>query len=62
VEVPVLAVTSTGTMMPWLGQAAERVAQALPSGRVVRLDGGFHEVPAATLAPALAEFYRGHSS
>lgn len=62
VQTPVLTVTSTGTMMPWLGQTAERVAQAVPNGEAVRLAGGFHEVPTATLAPALAEFYRKHSS
>ena len=28
-------------------------------GRAVRLEGGFHEVPTAVLAPALAAFYRG---
>ena len=58
VRVPVLAVTSSGTVS-WLGQTAERVAAALPAGEWVRLDGGFHEVPVATLAPALAAFYRG---
>lgn len=62
VQVPVLTVTSTGTMMPWLGQTAERVAEALPNGRAVRLEGGFHEVPTATLAPALAGFYRAQTS
>jgi pimeloyl-ACP methyl ester carboxylesterase len=58
IEAPVLTVTSTGTLMPWLSQTAERVAEALPNGRAVRLEGGFHEVPTATLAPALADFYR----
>jgi hypothetical protein len=58
VRVPVLAVTSGGTASPWLGQTAEHVAAALPAGECVRLDGGFHQVPTATLAPVLAEFYR----
>lgn len=58
IDVPVLTVTSTGTQLPWLGQTAERVAGALPHGRAVRLEGGFHEVPAPVLAPVLAEFYR----
>jgi hypothetical protein len=31
----------------------------VPDGRAVRLEGGFHEVPPAVLAPALAAFYRG---
>ena len=56
---PVLVVTSSGTAAPWLAQTAEHVASALPAGQWVRLDGGFHEVPTATLAPALARFYRG---
>jgi pimeloyl-ACP methyl ester carboxylesterase len=59
VRVPVLAVTSSGTASPWLSQTAGQVAGALPAGQWVRLDGGFHEVPTATLAPALAAFYRG---
>jgi hypothetical protein len=59
VRVPVLAVTSSGTASPWLGQTAEHVAAALPAGEWVRLEGGFHEVPPAVLAPALAGFYRG---
>jgi len=58
VSVPVLLVTSSGTA-GWLGQTAEPVAAALPAGEWVRLDGGFHEVPTATLARALAAFYGG---
>jgi pimeloyl-ACP methyl ester carboxylesterase len=56
---PVLAVTSSGTASPWLGQTAEHVAGALPAGDWVRLEGGFHEVPTPVLAPVLAAFYRG---
>jgi hypothetical protein len=59
ISVPVLGVTSTGTMLPWLSRTADAVAAAVPDGRAVRLDGGFHEVPPAVLAPALAAFYRG---
>lgn len=58
VAVPALLVTSSGTA-GWLGQTVEPVAAALPEGRWVRLDGGFHQVPAPVLAPALAAFYRG---
>lgn len=58
VGVPVLAVTSTGTQMPWLGEAAGEVAQAVPDGRFVKLEGGFHDVPPPVLVPALAEFYQ----
>jgi hypothetical protein len=57
VGVPVLGVTSTGTALPWLSRTAVEVAAALPDGTSVRLDGGFHEVPPAVLAPALADFY-----
>jgi pimeloyl-ACP methyl ester carboxylesterase len=57
VGVPVLGVYSTGSPS-WLVASAEAVAKAVPDGDVVGLDGGFHEVPAATLAPVLAEFYR----
>src|SRR3954468_8498482 len=59
--VPVLAVTSTGTAVPWMAQTGEAVAAAVPDGRSVRLDGGFHEVPPEVLAPALAAFYREES-
>jgi pimeloyl-ACP methyl ester carboxylesterase len=58
IDVPVLTIASTGTQVPWLARTAERVAEALPDGRAVRLEGGFHEVPAPVLAPALAAFYR----
>jgi pimeloyl-ACP methyl ester carboxylesterase len=58
VPVPVLGVTSTGTALPWLSRTAEEVAAAVPDGRSVRLEGGFHEVPPEVLAPALAAFYR----
>jgi alpha-beta hydrolase superfamily lysophospholipase len=58
VTVPFLAVCSSGTQMPWLHDSAEVVAAALPNGTAVELPGGFHEVPAPTLAPALAEFFR----
>jgi alpha-beta hydrolase superfamily lysophospholipase len=58
VTVPFLAVCSSGTQMPWLHDSAGVIAAALPNGTSVELPGGFHEVPAATLAPALAEFFR----
>lgn len=59
ITTPVLTIASSGTAMPWLHDAPAVVADALPNGRTVELEGGFHEVPAAVLAPALAEFYRG---
>jgi pimeloyl-ACP methyl ester carboxylesterase len=58
-KVPVLAVTSAGTQLPWLSEAGGEVAEVVPDGRFVRLPGGFHEVPAPVLVPALAEFYQG---
>ncbi len=58
VDTPVLAVSSTGTAVPWMAGTAEAVAAALPKGTTARLEGGFHEVPAEVLVPALAEFYR----
>jgi alpha-beta hydrolase superfamily lysophospholipase len=57
IETPVLAIASSGTALPWLAAAPSAVAAALPHGRAVTLEGGFHEVPVATLAPALAQFY-----
>lgn len=57
VGVPVLGVTSTGTVVPWMSRTVEEVAAAVPEGTSVRLEGGFHEVSPAVLAPALAGFY-----
>lgn len=57
VTVPVLAVCSNGTQMPWLHDSAAVLAAALPDGTQVELEGGFHEVPATTLAPVLKTFY-----
>ena len=56
-ETPVLSISSTGTAMPWLPEAAAQLAAALPHGRHVALEGGFHEVPVNVLAPALTGFY-----
>lgn len=53
---PVLGVHGTASPS-WLVAATEAVAKAVPDGEVTGLAGGFHEVPAATLAPVLAEFY-----
>jgi pimeloyl-ACP methyl ester carboxylesterase len=60
ITVPVLAVHSTGSPS-WLVAGAEAVAKVVPNGESVGLEGSFHEVPVATLAPALTEFYlRAH--
>ena len=56
IKTPVLAVSSTGTAMPFLPAAARAVAEGLPKGEYQQLEGGFHEVPAATLAPVIADF------
>ncbi|XGX78947.1 hypothetical protein LQK93_01743 [Terrabacter sp. BE26] len=58
VTVPFLAVCSSGTAQPWLHDSAQVLADALPDGRAVELQGGFHQVPAPVLAPALADFFR----
>jgi hypothetical protein len=58
VTVPFLSICSSGTMMPPLHDSAAVLADALPDGRAVELPGDFHQVPAAVLAPTLAEFYR----
>jgi hypothetical protein len=58
VTVPFLSVCSSGTMMPALHDSAAVLADALPDGRAVELPGDFHQVPAAVLAPVLADFYR----
>lgn len=57
VTVPVLGVHSTASPA-WLVAGAEAAAKAVPNGEIVGLPGGFHEVPAATLAPVLTEFFQ----
>ncbi len=59
IDAPVLTIASTGTQKPFLRQAPAAVAAALPHGRHVELEGGFHEVPADVLTPVLAEFFLG---
>jgi pimeloyl-ACP methyl ester carboxylesterase len=56
IRIPVLAVDSTGSA-PFLRDAAAAVADAVPGAVRTSLEGGFHEVPVETLAPALAAFY-----
>jgi len=55
--VPVLAVHSNASP-EWLARGAVTVAATVPDGTLAALDGSFHEVPAATLAPVLTEFYQ----
>jgi pimeloyl-ACP methyl ester carboxylesterase len=62
VDVPVLAIGSTGTAAAWLPAAAEAVAGAVPHGRFERLEGGYHQVPPEVLVPALVGFHRQDGS
>ena len=57
VTIPFLSICSSGTQMPWLHDAARVLADALPNATAVELPGEFHQVPAPTLAPALADFF-----
>ncbi len=59
VTIPFLAICSSGTALPWLHDSAQVIADALPNGTALELTGEFHQVPAPTLAPALAEFFKG---
>lgn len=58
ITTPFLAIASSGTQAPWLHDAPAALADALPNGEHVELEGGFHEVPAQTLGAVLADFYR----
>ncbi|MDN5789326.1 MAG: alpha/beta fold hydrolase [Micrococcales bacterium] len=58
IAIPVLSINSVGTQIPFLREAAAKVAAAIPQGRHAALRGGFHDVPIPILAPALADFYR----
>ncbi|GAA6525639.1 alpha/beta hydrolase [Intrasporangium sp. DVR] len=58
IQTPVLAVSSSGTTLPFLPAAARAVAAALPRGEYLELPGGFHEVTAESLAAAIADFGR----
>ncbi|MEU1241911.1 alpha/beta fold hydrolase [Micromonospora parva] len=58
ITAPTLALDSTGSP-EWLRDASRAAAEAVPGGRSVSLDGGYHDVPPATLAPVLREFLLG---
>ncbi|MEU8423376.1 alpha/beta hydrolase [Micromonospora sp. NPDC048835] len=58
VTTPTLGVDSTGSPQ-WLRDASRAAAEAVPGGRSVSLDGGYHDVPPTTLAPVLREFLLG---
>jgi pimeloyl-ACP methyl ester carboxylesterase len=57
ITVPVLCLGSTGSP-DWLRAGAEASAKAVPDGRFVVLEGGFHSAPASALAPVLAAHHR----
>jgi pimeloyl-ACP methyl ester carboxylesterase len=56
VPVPALVVDSDASP-DWLRTSARTLAGALVNGRYRTLEGQFHEVPPAVLAPALTEFF-----
>ncbi|PZF97525.1 alpha/beta fold hydrolase [Micromonospora deserti] len=58
ITVPTLLVDSTASPQ-WLRDGARAAAEAVPGARHVSLDGGFHDVPAATLATELRAFLLG---
>ena len=56
VQVPTLVMD--GGESPWLSAAAQAVADALPNAQRRTLKGQPHNVDAAAIAPALAEFFK----
>ncbi|MFI9385565.1 alpha/beta fold hydrolase [Kutzneria sp. NPDC052558] len=58
VTVPALVLSSTGSA-PWLQESAAATASALPDGRHVQREGGFHDLPPETLAAELTAFFKG---
>ncbi len=57
VKVPTVVID--GGQTPWLSNAAEAVATALPDAQRRTLEGQPHNVDAAAIAPALADFFNG---
>jgi pimeloyl-ACP methyl ester carboxylesterase len=55
IKVPTLVLD--GGQTPWLSQAAQAVADALPNAQRRTLQGQPHNVDAAAIAPALEEFF-----
>jgi alpha-beta hydrolase superfamily lysophospholipase len=56
VAVPTLVIDGGET--PWLSQAAQATASALPNARRRTLAGQRHDVEASAIAPALVEFFQ----
>jgi pimeloyl-ACP methyl ester carboxylesterase len=57
ITMPVLCLGSTGSPA-WLRAGAEASAKAVPDGRFVVLEGGFHSAPTSALVAVLAEHHR----
>lgn len=57
VRVPTLLID--GGQTPWLSQAADAVAAAIPNARRRTLEGQPHNVAPEAIAPVLAEFFAG---
>lgn len=55
VQVPTLV--NAGTATPWMSDAANALADALPNGEVGILEGQSHDVDMSMLAPALKAFF-----
>ena len=58
VKVPALVVAG-GADFPWMPETAQTIADAMPDGRMARLEGQGHNVDPAVLAPVLMEFFAG---
>jgi pimeloyl-ACP methyl ester carboxylesterase len=56
VTVPTLLIVGSAAPV-WTHHAVQALAKALPNAHVQTLEGEFHAVAPATLAPALAEFF-----
>lgn len=49
-------VLAGGASLDWMVDDSRRIADALPNGRLLVLDGQDHVVPAEVLAPVLTDF------
>jgi pimeloyl-ACP methyl ester carboxylesterase len=60
VPVPTLALAG-GESFPFMRQAAQKLAEAMPDARARILEGQTHNVDPAALAPVLGEFFGGRT-
>lgn len=56
VKVPAIVIAG-GADFPWMPETAQTLADAMPDGRTVRLEGQGHNVDPTVLAPVLTEFF-----